>query len=146
MVFWECLLRCTALYFVRQVLRDFYCLFRSRNSPTTGILHSFRRAYRSLCPTREAKPRFGSALERSAHDCETRLWNRRKSLLVHCVHVIGACQSASVKHNQEEKNPHTFAHLVRTNVSAMFDNPKILLFWLSSKQTFHMFSLHDLRF
>ena len=51
-----------------------------------------------------------------------------KSLLVHCVHVIGACQSASVKHNQEEKNPHTFAHLVRTNVSAMFDNPKILLF------------------
>ena len=32
------------------------------------------------------------------------------------------------------------------NVSAMFDNHTILLFWLQNKQTFHMFSLRDLRF
>ena len=32
------------------------------------------------------------------------------------------------------------------NVSAMFDNHKLLLFWLWNKQTFHMFSLRDLRF
>ena len=30
------------------------------------------------------------------------------------------------------------------NVSAMFDNHAILLFWLQNKQTFHMFSLLDL--
>ena len=28
----------------------------------------------------------------------------------------------------------------------MFNNHTILLFWLLSKQTFHMFSLRDLRF
>ena len=32
------------------------------------------------------------------------------------------------------------------DVSAMFDNPSILLLWLHNKQTFHMFSLRDLRF
>ena len=31
-----------------------------------------RHVYRSVWPAREAKPRFGAALERSAHDCETR--------------------------------------------------------------------------
>ena len=71
------LLRCTALYFVRQVsqifevLRDFHRLFGSRNSPTTGILHTIRHVYRSVWPAREARPRFGAVLERSAHDCET---------------------------------------------------------------------------
>ena len=34
----------------------------------------------------------------------------------------------------------------QTNVSAMFDNNTILLFWLQNKQTFHMFSLRDLCF
>ena len=41
------------------------------------------------------------------------------------------------------KSQQTFAHLV--NVSAMFDNHKILLFWSSNKRTFYMFSLRDLR-
>ena len=45
---------------ILEVLRDFHRLFGSRNSPITGIL-------------REVKPRFGAALERSAHDCETGL-------------------------------------------------------------------------
>ena len=31
----------------------------SRNSPTTGILHSIRHVYRSVWPAGEAKPRFG---------------------------------------------------------------------------------------
>ena len=75
------LLRCTALYFVRQVsqilevLRDFHCLFGSRNSPTTDILHTLRHVYRRVWPAREAKPRFGAALEHSAHDCKTRLFS-----------------------------------------------------------------------
>ena len=43
----------------------------SRNSPTTGILHTIRHVYRSVWPAREAKPRFGAVLEHSAHDCET---------------------------------------------------------------------------
>ena len=75
------LLRCTALYFVSKVsqilwvLRDFHRLFGPRNSPTTGILH-VRHVYRSVWPAREAKPRFGAALECSAHDCETRSFSK----------------------------------------------------------------------
>ena len=62
--------RCTALYFVREVFanRDFHRLFGSRNSRTTGILHTIRHVYRSEWPARAAKPRFGAAVERSAHD------------------------------------------------------------------------------
>ena len=56
---------------ILEVVRDFYRLFGSRNSPTTGILHTMRHVYRSMCPAREAKPRFGAAFERSARDCET---------------------------------------------------------------------------
>ena len=57
-------------------------------------------------------------------------------------HVIGVCllsQSASEKHSQE-KSPETFAHLVNfsKNVSAMFDNRTILLFWLKNEQIFRM--------
>ena len=55
----------------RQVLRDFHRFFGSRNSPTTGNLHTIRHVYRSMWPAREAKPRFGTALECSAHDCKT---------------------------------------------------------------------------
>ena len=47
---------------ILEVLRDFHRLFGSRNSPTTGILHTIRHVYRSVWPTREAKPRFGAAL------------------------------------------------------------------------------------
>ena len=35
--------------------------------------HTIRHVYRSVWPVREAKPRFGAALVRSAHACETRL-------------------------------------------------------------------------
>ena len=52
---------------------DFLCLFGSRNSRTTGILHTTRHVYKSVWSAREAKPRFGTALERSEHDRETRL-------------------------------------------------------------------------
>ena len=59
-------------------ISPFHRLFKSRNSPTTGILlengvHYIRHVYRSMWPTREAKPRFGTTLEPSAHDCETHL-------------------------------------------------------------------------
>ena len=66
---------------ILEVLRDFHRLFGSRNSPTTGILHTVRHVYRSMWPAREAKPRFGAALECSAHDCETRLlqWDIRQT-------------------------------------------------------------------
>ena len=37
------------------------------------FFHTICHVYRSMCPTREAKPRFGAAFEHSAHDCETRL-------------------------------------------------------------------------
>ena len=55
-------------------------------------------------------------------------------------HVIGvrlSSQSASEKHNQE-KSPQTFAHLANfsKNVSAMFNNHTIVLFWLQNKETF----------
>ena len=63
----------TAFSQILEVLRDFHRLFGSRNSPTTCILHTIRHVYRSVWPAREAKPRFGAALERSAHDCETGL-------------------------------------------------------------------------
>ena len=39
-------------------LRDFHRLFWSRNSPTTGIVHTIRHVYRRLWPAREAKPRW----------------------------------------------------------------------------------------
>ena len=50
---------------ILEVLRDFHRLFGSRNSRTTGILHTTRHVYRSVWPAREAQPRFGAAL---AHD------------------------------------------------------------------------------
>ena len=51
------------------------------------------------------------------------------------------------KAQSRKKNPQTFAHPVNfsKNLSAMFDNHTILLFWLQNKQTFRMFSLRDLR-
>ena len=57
-----------------EVLRDWHRLSVSRNSPTTGILHTIRHVYRSMWPAREAKPRSGVTRERSTHDCETRLY------------------------------------------------------------------------
>ena len=54
------------------VLRDFYRLFGSRNSRPTDILHTIRHVYRNVWRAREAKPRFGATLVRSAHDCDTR--------------------------------------------------------------------------
>ena len=54
-----------------QVLPDFHCLFGSRKGPTTDILHTIHHVYRSTRAAREAKARFGEALECSVHDCET---------------------------------------------------------------------------
>ena len=79
------LLRCTARISyakfsqILEVLRDFHRLFGTRNSPTTGILLIIDHVYRSVWPAREAKPRFGAALVRSAHDCSLIV-----SLLVIC--------------------------------------------------------------
>ena len=56
----------TNFFQILEVFRDFHRLFRSRNSPTTGILHTIRHVYRSVWPAREAKPRFGTAFVRSA--------------------------------------------------------------------------------
>ena len=39
---------------ILEVLWDFHRLFGSRNSPTTGILHTVRHVYRSVWPAREA--------------------------------------------------------------------------------------------
>ena len=39
------------------------------------FFHTLRHVYMSVWPAREAKPRFGAVLERSAHDCETEEWN-----------------------------------------------------------------------
>ena len=35
------------------------------------FFHTPRHVYRSVWPARKAKPRFGAALDRSAHDCKT---------------------------------------------------------------------------
>ena len=62
---------CDKLSQILEVLRDFHRLFGSRSSPTTGILSAM---FTGACgPATEYKPRFGAALDRSAHDCETRL-------------------------------------------------------------------------
>ena len=39
------------------------CLFGSRNSATNSIFRTIRHVYRSVWPTREAKPHSGAALE-----------------------------------------------------------------------------------
>ena len=67
---------------ILEVLQDFHRLFGSRNRRTTGILHTICHVYRSVWPTREAKPRFGAALKRSAHDCGAQMaeWLTRRSL------------------------------------------------------------------
>ena len=51
---------------ILEALREFHRV--SRNSLTTSILHTVRYVYRSVWPARETKLRFGTALERSAHD------------------------------------------------------------------------------
>ena len=58
---------------ILEVPWDSHRFFGSRNSPTISILHIIRHVYRSVWPAREAEPRFGAALDRSAHDCKTRL-------------------------------------------------------------------------
>ena len=65
---------------ILKVLRDFHRLSGSRNSPTTSILHTIRHVYRSVWPAREAEPRFGAALERSAHDFVTRLLHYKRNV------------------------------------------------------------------
>ena len=50
---------CSNVYFIRHVfanpvLRDFYRLFGSRNTRTTGILYTIHHAYRSMWPAKEA--------------------------------------------------------------------------------------------
>ena len=60
-----------------------------------------------------------------------------------------AAQPISIRKAQSrKKSPQTFAHLVNfpKNLSVMFVNRTILLFWLWNEQTFRMFSLRDLRF
>ena len=56
------------------------------------------------------------------------------------IRVYLTSQSALEKHNQEKKCPQTFAHLVNfsNNVSAMFDNHTILLFWLEWTNLSHV--------
>ena len=58
---------------ILEVLQGFHRLFGLRNSRTTSILHTICHAYRSVWPTREVRPRFGAALQHSAHDCEAGL-------------------------------------------------------------------------
>ena len=55
---------------ILEVIWDFDRLFRSRKSPTTSILLTTRHVYRSVWLAREAKPRSGATLVRSAHDCK----------------------------------------------------------------------------
>ena len=63
------------------------------------------------------------------------------------IEVCLLSQSAPGKHNQV-KSPQTFAHLVHFSNKRVCHvyNHKIVLFGLQNKQTFHMFSLLDLRF
>lgn len=64
-------LYCTIFAKFSQILK----FFGSRKSQTTGILHTLHHVYRSLWPTRGAKPHFATALDPSAHDWEvTYLW------------------------------------------------------------------------
>ena len=73
-----CAVLCYILYAkleqILEVLWDFHRLFGSRNSPTTGTLHTIHHVYRSMWPSREAKPRFGAALICSTHEYETCLF------------------------------------------------------------------------
>ena len=71
---------CAKISQIVEVLRDFPHLFGSRNNRTTGMLHTTRHVYRSVWLAREAKPRFGAAPVRSAHDCEIRLYYNAASL------------------------------------------------------------------
>ena len=68
-----CIIFCMYTKFsqILEVLQDFHHLFRSRNSPTTGILHTICHVYRSVWPAGGAKPHSGATLKCSAHDWET---------------------------------------------------------------------------
>ena len=83
----HCIL-CAKFSQILEVLRDFHHLLGSRNSPTTGILHTICHVYRSVWPAREAKPRFGDALEHSVHDCETHLLTLKKKWLKTCTQPL----------------------------------------------------------
>ena len=61
-----------------EVLRDFH--------PETVQLPAFS-ILSAISPVRDAKPRFDAALERSAHDCETRLLPIIQMLYTHAFHV-----------------------------------------------------------
>ena len=53
--------------YLQRSQRSISCVF----FPGIHFFHTIRYVYRSVWPTREAKPRFGAALVCSAHDCET---------------------------------------------------------------------------
>ena len=74
--------------------------------------------------------------------------NQNCSENILCHRSLSAQPISTRKAQLRKQIPQTFAHLVNfsKNVSSMFDNHTILLFWLQNKQTFLMFSLLDLCF
>ena len=72
-----------------------------RFSTDNHFFHTVRHVYRSVWPAREAKPRFGAALARSAHDCETSCWTGVS---------ITLCNAGIRYYNRCEKLSSTFRH------------------------------------
>ena len=104
---------CAVLHYILYTefskLWDFHRLFGSKNSPTTGIVHTIRHIYRSMWPAREAKPRFGVALECDSHDCKTHLYS------LNCM----------VKHF----NSHPVLHPYFNSLDLMQFPPAVLFVW-----------------
>ena len=59
---------------ILEVLHDLTSITSLDSGTGTSILHTICYVYRSIWPVREAKPHFGVVRERSAHDCQTRLY------------------------------------------------------------------------
>ena len=112
-----CLLRCTVFRKprFRKSLKLFEVIWTaiasgSRNSPTTGILHTIRHVYRSVWPAREAETRFGATLEHSAHDCETRWLNWLNRFCIHLENIKTGVVTLLYRYWGRQKDLHDWNH------------------------------------
>ena len=77
------LLRCTTLYFVYRVFKKLFSSLALASPPWIQKQSTYRHSpyYPPCLQAREAKPRFGAALERSVHGCDTRLCKLVKAIV-----------------------------------------------------------------
>ena len=114
---------CSNVYFIRHVfanpvLRDFYRLFGSRISPTTGILYTIHHAYGSVWPAKEA---ISLALVPCSNVLRmiVKLAYKQTANVVSTIHCTSqhTCSTHPVPHNKQTKLTLDFFSITELSVA-----------------------------